>query len=179
MQHIRGLIVGMLLAAAAPLVAQESRPQPQPRPDAEQRVQSPQRLPIGFLLRHRAEIGLSDQQITRLEGIAALLEQQNKPLLDQLRSAGIPIRPERRDGVRQMTEEERRQLRVRLEEHRPTLLQMRENMSAAMTEVRSVLTREQQQRVRELMPRPAADARRDGRRSDPPRRATPKPPNGN
>jgi Spy/CpxP family protein refolding chaperone len=144
---------GMALLAALAVV-----PAPLPveaqttQRDAVPRAASPaQAKPFGLMMQNREQLGLTDQQIARLEGIAQRLEQQNGPLLQRLREAGIPVRPERRDGVREMTPEQRRELRERLEAHRPTLMQMRQNTHAAMEEARVVLTPEQQERMREIM----------------------------
>lgn len=143
-------LAAMLAAAPAPLLAQQQSA-PQPRSEAAPRQHAMQRPALGFLLRHRAELELTDRQINRLEEIVQRLEQQNQPLLQQLREAGIPVRRERREGVKQMTPEQRRELRQRMEAQRPTLMQLRENATAAMEEARGVLSAEQQEKLREIM----------------------------
>jgi hypothetical protein len=171
MRCILGLtLLAMLAAAPAAVLAQ----QPMPLPRAETAAPAhgaKQGAAVGFLLQHRAELGLTDQQISRLQQIAQRLEQQNQPLLQQLRDAGIPVRPERREGVRDMTPEQRQQLRQRMEAHRPTLMQMRENTRTAMEEARGVLTSEQQQRMREIARESAPELRdkRQGPNQPPPR----------
>jgi Spy/CpxP family protein refolding chaperone len=159
MKRILGLtLMAALMAAPAPAFAQQ---QPTtPRVEGEAHRHGPaQRPAFGFLFQHRAELGLTDQQMARLQQIAQRLEQQNQPLLQQLRDAGIPVRPERRDGVRDMTTEQRSELRTKLEAHRPTLVQLRQNTDQAMQEARTVLTPEQQERMRELMRQRAAEMR--------------------
>jgi len=167
MRATRWLLLGFLWAVAAPdaapVAAQDARPAP-PRGEAEHGAHARHAVPIGFLLRHRAEIGLSDQQISRLEGIADRLERQNRPLREQLRAAGIPMGPERREVMRAMSDEQRKEVRERLEHHRPTLVQMRDNAHSALEEARGVLTRDQARRMRALMPRPEKER-------DPPQRS--------
>jgi Spy/CpxP family protein refolding chaperone len=181
MRNVFGLaLVAALIAAPAPVLAQQ--PQPMPLPRAEMGPRAMQGPPLGFLLRNQAELGLTDEQITRLQQVAQRLEQQNQPLLEQLRAAGIPVRPERRQGVREMTPEQRRELRQRLEAHRPTLMQMRENAHTAMQEAREVLTPEQQQRMRELVQARGAELRgqRQGSRGGHPQgQRPPRPPRNN
>jgi hypothetical protein len=152
MRNILGLTLAATLAAV-PLSLEAQQPQPRPLPQAEApRPHGPADRPaLGFLLQHRAELGLTDNQIGTLQQIAQRLEQQNEPLLQQLRDAGIPVRRERRDGVREMTPEQRRELRQRMETHRPTLMQLRQNTNTAMQQARDVLTAEQQERMREIM----------------------------
>jgi Spy/CpxP family protein refolding chaperone len=175
--HMRGILgltlLAMLAAAPAPVVAQGQTPPPQR--ETGPRMGGPQEgRPFGLLMENREQLGLTNQQIARLEQIAQRLEQQNGPLLQQLRDAGIPVRPERRDGVRDMTPEQRRALRDRLEAHRPTLMQMRQNTHTAMEEARGVLTPEQQERMRDLMRKRAEQTR--GRHGGPDHPRGPRPP---
>jgi hypothetical protein len=118
-----------------------------PALEAQDRRAHPAREGSGWLLENREALGLSQSQVTRLEEIARQLEALNRPLLAELRAAGIPLGPQRS----QMSEEERRELHARLQQHRPTLMQLRQNTHAAMRDARAVLTREQLQRTRELM----------------------------
>jgi Spy/CpxP family protein refolding chaperone len=141
------LIPLLLLAAPAPADAQQNHP---PSPTARERGLPPY-AGVGFLLRHRAELQLSDDQIRRLREISARLDEQNAPLVQQLREAGIPVHPARRGRVEQMTPAEKKALRKKLEEHSPTLHQLRENTVSAMAEARRVLTTEQQDRFRQLL----------------------------
>jgi hypothetical protein len=156
MRATRWLMLGLMMAVAAPVAAQDARPAP---PRGETGHSARTTVPIGFLLRHRAEIGLSDQQISRLEEIADRLERQNRPLREQLRASGIPMGPDRREVMSAMSDEQRKEVRERLEHHRPTLIQMRDNAKSALDEARGVLSREQVRRMRALMPRP--DQERD------------------
>jgi hypothetical protein len=135
--------------------------------------------PVARILAQRDELGLSAQQVNRIEQIQATLEANNGPLVAQLRSTlgdsmslagerrGDPAMRERmRERASHMTPEERAELRERLEERRgeptprlsaeqreairPLMEQMRENRVQALREVQEVLTPEQQSRLREL-----------------------------
>lgn len=134
---------------------------------------------IGFLLRHRAQLGLADQQITRLDEITQRLKAENEPLQQRLREAGIPVGPQRHAAIRAMTPEQRSALRERLEGQRPTLVQMRQNAERAMQQAREVLTPEQRQQLRQLSRAHAEEIRgghgRDGKEA-PRGQPVPRPP---
>jgi hypothetical protein len=108
---------------------------------------------LGMLLRHRTELGLTDVQISRLEAIAKELEGRNRPLLRQLREAGIPVHGNGHvpDKGQKLTKAEEVELRKRLEAHRPVLHQLRANTRAAMMEAHGVLTSKQRDRLRAIM----------------------------
>lgn len=140
----RILLAFALLVAPAPVLAQSPAPQGA-------RAEQHGGRAAGFLLRHRAELGLSDEQVAHMNAIAARLQEQNRPLVERLRAAGLPMRPQERTRLREMTPEQRRELRSKFEEHRPTLQQLRANTRAAVDEARAILTPEQQERARALM----------------------------
>lgn len=146
--------LGVALAAVlllAPLPALGQQAAPTDTTSAAARAPHAPHSGVDLLLRYRAELQLSDEQIARLQAVAQRLEERNRPLLEQLRAAGIPLRRERRDEVHRMTPEQRQALHEKLREHRPTLERLRENMEAAMREARAVLTPEQQERFRALL----------------------------
>jgi Spy/CpxP family protein refolding chaperone len=155
----RILLATALLAAPAPVLAQTPAPQGA-------RAEQQDGRAAGFLLRHRAELGLSDEQVARMNAIAARLQEQNRPLVDRLRAAGLPVRPQQRTHLREMTPEQRRELRAKFEEHRPTLQQLRANTRAAVEEARAVLTPQQQERARTLMRERKGEHRGKGRPGD-------------
>jgi hypothetical protein len=162
MRHVWGLaLVAALMILPAPALVDAQTP-PAHREAGQRMGGAPDGKPFGLLMENRVQLGLTDQQMGRLQQIAQRLEQQNAPLLQQLRDAGIPVRPERRDGVRDMTPEQRRALRDRLEAHRPTLMQLRKNAHTAMQEARNVLTAEQQERLRVVMRQRDAEAQARG-----------------
>lgn len=157
------LLAAALVAAPTPAPAQVAGP-----PAARQ--ERPPHAPLERLLERRAELGLTDEQVTRLQAIQARLQEQNAPLREQVRAARPAHAPhprrmtpeqraEMRERMQAMTPEQRRemrgQMRARLQEHRgelePVMRQLRENRRAAMDQVREVLTDEQEARLREMM----------------------------
>ncbi|CAN5855926.1 hypothetical protein BH23GEM3_BH23GEM3_14820 [soil metagenome] len=142
------VLVAALAAAPVPAVAQQQTPA---TPRTEERGGMHKHEPgVGALLQLRGELQLTDAQVARLQAITQRLEAQNQPLLQRLRDAGIPVHPERRARVREMTPAQREDLKQKLEANRPTLQRLRENMHGAMRDAREVLTPEQQQRMRDL-----------------------------
>ncbi len=120
------LASGFLLAA--PALAQEQDHRPGRHADPAERV-----------ARMRAELGLSDQQVARLEGIFQELRERNRPLGERLREAMPKRQPGAAARRRGEVPDEVRNLRQ----------QLRENRRQAMQEVREVMTREQLERLRE------------------------------
>ncbi|HYR07054.1 MAG TPA: hypothetical protein VEQ60_04785 [Longimicrobium sp.] len=139
--------------------------------------------PIQGILRQREQLGLSAQQVSRLEAIDRDLRARNEPLHQQLmalipedlRAAahrdGPPQQGERRQppqsgqaqGERrghgehgdhpQLTAEQRQRMEQIHERARPLMEQVHQNVQAAMEQVHTVLTPEQQQRARQGMER--------------------------
>lgn len=150
----------------------------------------PGRSPIQGLLRQREALGLTADQVSRLEAIQRDLRSRNQPLHQQLQA----LRPEgargpRADGARprgerrarpdsaqrgerrqrgerpQLTPEQRQQMEQRRAQAQPILQQLRQNTAAAMQQARGVLTAEQQQKVQQRMQE--RRDRRDGRERGP------------
>lgn len=116
--------------------------------------------PFDLLLEARAELGLSAAQVTRLQAIAARLEETNRPLRDELVRRWQAVREERRAELMRMTPQQRRAelRRVRQqgpppvpESMRPVVQRVRQNVAAAMHEARDVLTPEQKARARAMV----------------------------
>ncbi len=152
MKRIRNLAVAVVLAAApSPALAQ--LPQPEQRPFA-------------LLLENRAQLGLTDEQVRRLEVIRNRLEVQNRPLREQLRTARQRLMEQRRAEMQKLTPEQRRermrQMRQQRDpgdgrpgmalppELRPIAERLRANTDRAAEEARDVLSLEQRVRAREL-----------------------------
>lgn len=98
-----------------------------------------------MLLAQRAELGLSAEQVARLEQIAASLEAGNKAHVEAMRNH----RAERREGAearerQARTEEERAAMRAAMDA-------VRTNVRTANDEARAVLTDEQRERLGALM----------------------------
>ena len=118
---------------------------------------------IGYLLERRADLKLTDAQVTRLTEVRRQLQEQNRPLIARLDSLRASVRG--RDGrSEEPTAEEREAWRERREAARPTFRQLRANYRRAMDTVRSVLTPEQRDRARALLAqeRRARHERRSG-----------------
>jgi hypothetical protein len=154
MQVKQSIVMAALIAALGSAV---------PALEAQDRHPHPVRQGSGWLLENSAALNLSEAQSARLQEIAQRLEERNRPLVARLRAAGVPMGP----PPRRMSEEERRELHAKLQEHRPTLLQLRRNTHAAMQAAREVLTPEQLEMARELMREREGRERRDGNRGAP------------
>lgn len=169
---------GMALAAALVAVPVALEAQTAPAPQAQE--QTARRMgpaPMERVLRLRAELGLTDAQVAQIQAIGQRLQEQNRPLVEQLRAAGVfpgaQLTPEQRERMRErmqnLTPEQREQMRQRMEQRRaegarpgpmgrqipeelrPVVEQLRQNNRAAAEQVRSVLTPEQRTRLQELM----------------------------
>lgn len=142
--------------------------------------------PFELLRRHRAELQLTDEQVTRLEAIARRLEERNAPLRAQLRGARERMVAERRATLERLSPEQRRDSVRRMRENvrlrgvpealRAPMEQMRTNQRAAMEEAQQVLTEQQKERARALVNQHMRERReqvRERRGEDRPRRRRP------
>jgi hypothetical protein len=125
-----------------------------------------------LLLQHRADLGLTEQQVARLEVIGRRLEAANRPLRERLSAERERFLAERRAELERMSPEQRRAEYERMRSRgrpplppamRPVADEMRENIRHAMREAHGVLTPRQRMQVRRMM-REAAAARRHGDR---------------
>lgn len=140
--------------------------------------------PIARMIEKRAELGLTDDQVARLEQIRTQLEERNRPLREQLREAR-PERPARegadaarwreaRERWRAMPPEEREQARaearVRMEQRRAEMRARMEQMTPEEREAhRAEMRRKMEERraaARERMEalRPTLDQLRQNQR---------------
>ncbi len=107
--------------------------------------------PAGWLLAQRDDLKLSDDQVKRLESLRSTYEQQNQPLVDQLRKAWSDSTA--RPDLRSMSREQRRQAHEQYMAQHPDLAQamkqLRTNHESARKEALAVLTPEQQAKLRE------------------------------
>ena len=105
--------------------------------------------PVGHLMRHQTELGLSSAQIARLREIDDEMDAQNQPLVAQLSRVRAQIRAM---GPREnLSAEGRRELDDHMSAFRRTLRQIERNNHAAMKQVGSVLTPPQQERLSRLL----------------------------
>jgi hypothetical protein len=161
-----------VLAAPAPLLAQDrDAPRPEHRPGLEQRGPG-RRNPVERLLRRREQLNLSADQVRRLEAIQQRVESQNRPLIERLQALhGNGPRQRVRRG--ELTEQQRAELRAQAErireQARPTREQLRQNLDAARREVEAVLTDAQKQQIRQWA-QERGNRRGPGRHGDGPRR---------
>lgn len=122
-----------------------------------------QRAPVGFgpgagmelrvALRNRADLGLTDEQVKRIEELAARMQEKAQPYLEEMREvrrkvqAGEADRPWAQERLRALTDK------------------IRSETEAEMKEFRELLTKEQAGKLEDLV----REARRAGRRRPPPR----------
>jgi hypothetical protein len=160
---IAAVALSLAAGTAAPLAAQPGRD------TAAVRVRGAALPAFERLMRHRAELGLSDAQVRQLEGIRERLQARNAPLREQLAAQSQRFRTERREQLQRMSPEERRAelRRVRAQragervpaDMQPVMRQMRVNIDEAMHQAQGVLTAEQRVRARELLRAERAERR--------------------
>lgn len=158
---LRHLLAALLAAVAVPAAAQPGEPAPF-REEAERR-------PFDALLRHRAELQLSAEQVRRIETIGRELEERNAPLRERLAQEHRRWREERRAQLERMTPRQRRAELRRMRLHageppvpqamRPTVQQMRVHINDAMHQAQGVLTAEQRVRAQDIFRRQLREER--------------------
>lgn len=179
---IRSILLALALAALPLPVLSQQAPERGARPEwGTTRGRKPDHhRPFALLLDHRRELGLSADQVARLQVVARRLEERNRPLRDQLRRQREAYFAARRAQIAQLTPEARRDTLRRLQgergkphpippEMRPIVEQMRANTRAAMEEAEKVLTPEQKERARALYRAHHEEMRRErgeGRRAE-------------
>jgi hypothetical protein len=161
------LSLALLLATGSAAVAQggPGRPDDGHRrggPGQESRRGGPNDGPVAKLLRHQADLGLTDDQVRQLREIDRKMDEQNRPYVAQL----LRIRKDMnvRPGVRpeDMTDAERQEFQSHMEAARPLWEQIRKNNRAAMHEVGDVLDGKQKAALRELLERQRNPRERNG-----------------
>ncbi|HSL72682.1 MAG TPA: Spy/CpxP family protein refolding chaperone [Longimicrobiales bacterium] len=90
------------------------------------------------ILEHKGELSLNADQVAKLETIAKRLEEQNKPVLDAMARQRANLR----SGT--ATEDQRQEMRAAMDT-------LRNHRQAAVTEINTILTAEQQQQARQYM----------------------------
>ncbi len=156
-------LVVALASAPLPAPAQVSGQRPQTR-GAEMRQPEPR--PFALLMENRAQLGLTDEQVRRLETIRNRLEEQNRPLREQLRTARERLTEQRRGEMQKLTRQQRRERMRQMRQQRrpgggppgmalppelrPIAERLRANMDRAAEEARDVLSVEQRVRAQEL-----------------------------
>lgn len=144
---IAGVVVGLALVAA-PLAAQAGQGRAgMGRGMAAGGPAAMARNPVAVLLDHRADLGLTEDQVGRLESLSQRVAAENGPRWEQLRAAFGDEAPA------DMTAEERARLRERMRALDPVRAEVRETNRAAMDEARSVLTADQLEKLPTIMRR--------------------------
>jgi hypothetical protein len=173
-------VMAGLTVMAAPALAQAG--QERERPDFERRGMrgggpaAQMRAPGAMLLEHRAELGLTAEQIRQIEAIQERVKAANAPRLEQLQ-AGLGERGPVRDRTRRdMTAEERQAFRDRMragaEQMRSVMQEVRETNRGAGDQIHALLTTEQKAAVLDLRREARGEwqnrrgERRDGFRGD-------------
>ncbi|HEX6370370.1 MAG TPA: hypothetical protein VF006_15725 [Longimicrobium sp.] len=188
--HARYLVAAMLAAAPVTVAAQTTAP-PQAGehhgPHGQMHGRrgpgahgGPGHSPIQGILQQRQQLGLTAEQVSRLEAIDRDLQARVQPLHQQLQALmpedlkaaahgpGAPAQGERRqrpEGAQrqgghrqggdhpQLTAEQRQRMEQIHQQARPLMEQVHQHFQAAMEQVHTVLTPEQQQRARQGMQR--------------------------
>jgi hypothetical protein len=115
------------------------------------------------LFEHRVELGLSTDQLFRLQEITDQAEQQNRPIQQQMMTVWREWKS--RKGEPAMVDADREALHQRtVAEVRRLQEQIQRNEHAAMGEVGKVLTPEQKTMVRQMVDRSRGDRGRPGDR---------------
>lgn len=173
---IRTFAAALVLAGAPALLSAQQQTAPRGEHRGEWQERRGGQGGYQGLMRFRQQLGLSDAQVSRLQGIQQRLQQRNAPVVQRIdaarRQAGLPEirrgeRGEGRKGPRamrgqrggrgqgearpQLTEQQREAFRRFREQVRPLHEQLRQNGQAAMQETRSVLTEQQRAQVQQLM----------------------------
>jgi Spy/CpxP family protein refolding chaperone len=162
------LLAGALLAVSAPaLAAQQGGGYGQPRGGQEQhgqrgeRGQRGMRSPVQALVEHRGDLGLSDDQVGRLRQIDTDLQRRTEPLRQQLEQYRGNF--QRGQDGQQPSEQDRDAMRQRMEQARPVFEQLRKANQDAMQRALAVLTPEQRETAKSLMPQRGERGERGGR----------------
>jgi len=139
------LLIALMAAVAPSVAAQRGQ-------EGNQHRRNPAEPgPVAELLRHRAELSLSDEQTRQLQEIDRRMDERNRPYVAQL----LEIRRDMhvRPGVDkdEMTSAEREEFQQSMAKARPIWEQIRKNNHAAMRQVGEVLNSEQKAHLRELL----------------------------
>lgn len=157
------LFFGLTLAALpAQLQAQGEAPLP-PREERASPDKHSHRSPVEMLLRRRAELELSDDQVVRLQAIDQRMDDRNRPHVEQLVAMRRALPVELRGSYRAMTDAQKSDFRERMKEARPIMEKIHENNLSAMREVGEILTADQKARVRTILHSKWGTRKDDGR----------------
>ncbi|MDB4951652.1 MAG: hypothetical protein JWM27_4301 [Gemmatimonadetes bacterium] len=109
-----------------------------------ERGQRGMRSPVAALVEHRADLNLSDDQVSRLQRIDQDLQRRTEPLRQQLQQS--------RGQNGQNGDADREAMRQRMEQSRPLFDQLRKYNDDAMQQAMRVLSSQQRETAKSLMP---------------------------
>lgn len=141
--QVSWLLPILVLSASQPALAQRAPQGPGAGGGMELRV----------ALRNRAELGLTDEQVKRIEELAARVQQKAQPYMEEMQEVRRKV---------QAGEADRSGARDRM---RALMEKVRSETEAEMKEFRELLTKEQAGKLQALV----REAQRAGRRGPPPR----------
>ena len=159
------LAAGLLLSPLASEAQQQSQPQPQGRsgpPQGVRRFDPRDTGPVALLLRNRAELRLTADQVARLQELDMQVELKNRPFVTQL----VEMRRQlpRLQRGREPTQEQRTVFEAQMRAAEPLMKSIDENWKAAMRQVGQILTEEQKSKIPVLVSneRKSGERRRGG-----------------
>jgi Spy/CpxP family protein refolding chaperone len=157
----RSMMMALSLALMVPAVGVAQRPDGPRMRDGREMPMRPPAGGVALMLEKKADLKLTDDQVTRLEAIQARYAERTAPL----RARADSLRPDR--GERQ--DLDANALRQRRQAGAEIMTLMREEGQTARTEALALLSNDQQQKVQEMEQsrRKEMEARRD-RRGDGP-----------
>ena len=161
------LLLGLALAPLTVAAQQPSRSQgsPQGQQSGRDRFFRPgDPGPVQFLLRNRAELRLTAEQVVKLQEIDRRMEERNHPYVAQLVQMRRQLTPPRRGE--EPTREQRQAFEAQLKAAEPLLKKIQENNVISMREVREVLSEDQKAKIPVLIAneKKVEDGRGDRRR---------------
>ena len=133
---IAGMILVAALLAPAALVAQGP-------PGGAGRGMMRMPSPVAIAVAHKADLSLTEDQLTKLQAIETQLQAKNAPLMKQWQDArqGMP-------DFQSMTDEQRQQMREKM---MPIMQQLRTNREAAQADAEKLLKPEQVTKLHEIL----------------------------
>jgi hypothetical protein len=161
------LAVALLLTPLASGAQQQGPPKPgSASPQDVRRFDPRDNGPVALLLRNRAELRLTAEQVARLQEIDTLVERKNRPFVTQL----VEMRRQlpRVSRGREPTPEQREAFEAQMRAAQPLMKSIDENWKAAMRQVGQILTEEQKAKIHDLVAneRRGDDRRRGGNARD-------------
>ncbi len=132
---LAGLVLAAALLAPAALAAQG---QPGQGPGRGMRMRSAAAIAI----EHKADLGLSDDIVAKLEAVDKQVQDKNAPIMKQMQDARAGV------DFQSMTDEQRQEMRQKMQ---PIMQQLRDNNQAARADVEKLLTADQVKKLGDII----------------------------